>query len=157
MRLSPKMLASLYPDVLIERHAIPMPVEQKISYLGNNEKNILIVVNNENAVYLTDNELVFLTKVLGACDLSIADVAIINWKNLSQKDHIVLINELKSRYILLFDLDSIEFGLPIRFPAFQIQTFDKCTYLQAPALAAIEKDVDAKKQLWASLKKLFAI
>ena len=39
--------------------------------LGNNQKNILIVVNYGNAVHLPDEELSFLTSMLAACKLSL--------------------------------------------------------------------------------------
>src|SRR5690349_9560724 len=50
-------------------------------YLGENKKNILIVVEYRDAVYLPDEELSFLTNMLSACKLSLADVAIVNRNN----------------------------------------------------------------------------
>ena len=155
--LSPRMLADLYTDVLIETNAIPVPMASKPSFLGNNEKKVLIVVNNPEAAFLTEAELAFLTKVLGACGLNMAHVAIVNWNNLAAKDYKSLLETLESKTVLLFALDAETFGLPIRFPHFQIQRFDQCIYLQAPALSIIEDDVASKKQLWTSLKTLFAI
>jgi hypothetical protein len=157
IQLSPRMLADLYPNVLIETHAIPMPVVLNLSFLGNNEKKVLIVVNNPEAAFLTENELAFLTKILEACGLNMADVAIINWNNLISKDYKSILETLKSKTVLLFAVDAETFGLPFRFPHFQIQHFDQCIYLQAPALSTIEEDVTAKKQLWTSLKSLFQL
>ena len=162
--LTPQLLADLYANSLIETHAKPVPVDpiipvatSTINYLGDNQKRILIVVNHDQVAYLTDDELSFFTKVLNACDLSLADVAIVNWCNLEEKNYTTVIKELQSKKILLFNLTPIEFGLPLHFPPFQIQEFDKHTYLQAPSLASIEQDVATKKQLWTALKKLFAI
>ncbi|HZH01155.1 MAG TPA: hypothetical protein VEY32_08735 [Flavisolibacter sp.] len=157
IQLTPYMLAHIYPDVLIETHAIAVPMPQKLSFLGNNEKQVLIVVNNQDAAFLTDEELAFLTKVLGACGLCMADVAIINWNNLFPKNYKSIIQDLSSKTVLLFDIDADTFGLPIRFPHFQIQRFDQCTYLQVPSLSQIEQDVITKKELWTSLKTLFVI
>jgi DNA polymerase III psi subunit len=126
-------------------------------FLGNNEKKVLIVVNNPEAAFLTENELAFLTKILEACGLNMADVAIINWNNLISKDYKSILETLKSKTVLLFAVDAETFGLPFRFPHFQIQHFDQCIYLQAPALSTIEEDVTAKKQLWTSLKSLFQL
>ena len=49
--------------------------------LGNNQKNILIVLKSNEAVHLTDKDLAFLTDILGACKLGLADVSIVNLKN----------------------------------------------------------------------------
>jgi hypothetical protein len=65
--------------------------------------------------------------------------------------------ESKAGSVLLFGIDPAGIGLPINFPQFQLQHFNKRSYLHAPTLAELEKDKEAKKQLWGSLKKLFAI
>jgi hypothetical protein len=162
--LTPQLLTDLYANALIESYAKPIPVSSdkpvatsSVNYLGNNQKNILIVVNHDQVSYLTDEELAFFTKVLSACELGIADVAIVNWSKLDDKNYTTLLKELQSKTVLLFNLTPIEFGLPLHFPPFQIQEFDQRTYLQAPSLTSIEQDVTTKKQLWTALKKLFAI
>jgi hypothetical protein len=169
INLTPQHLTDLYANALIETHAIAVPSEappteskepataHTISFLGNNRKQILVIVNDDRVTYLTDQELTFFTKVLGACELGLEDVAIVNWSHLLNKDYQALLNELQSKTVLLFNLTPIEFGLPLHFPPFQTQEFDQRTYLQAPSLASIEQDVTAKKQLWTALKKLFAI
>lgn len=169
INLTPQLLTDLYANALIETHAIAVPKStpteesakpvksSTISYLGNNRRHILVIVNDDRVSFLTDEELTFFTKVLGACELGIDDVAIVNWSHLPKKDYQSLLEELQSKKVLLFNLTPIEFGLPLHFPPFQIQEFDQRTYLQAPSLASIEQDVTAKKQLWTALKKLFAI
>jgi DNA polymerase III psi subunit len=169
INLTPQLLTDLYANALIETHAIAMPSNtppaestksapvNRTNYLGNNRKNILVIVNDDRVNYLTDEELTFFTKVLNACELGLDDVAIINWSRLQQKDYQLLLDELNSKTVLLFNLTPIEFGLPLHFPPFQTQEFDRRIYLQAPSLGSIEQDVAAKKQLWNSLKKLFAI
>src|SRR5450432_4165689 len=87
------VVADLYQSSLIEAGKTPPDVrplaaiiekEQPASrwkHLGENKKNILAIVNYADVVYLPDNELGFLTGILGACKLSLADVAIINLNN----------------------------------------------------------------------------
>src|SRR5437763_825201 len=49
-----------------------------LKYLGNNKRNILIIVNNDSVPFLEESEVAFLTNILSACRLSMADVAILN-------------------------------------------------------------------------------
>lgn len=154
LNLNSTMLADLYSDVLVEINATGVPEPASKTYLGSNEKNILIIVNTADAVFLEDEELTFLTNILSACHLSLADVAIINWLN---KETASIASELNSKNVLLFGISPLQFGLPINFPYFQIQNFDKTDYLTAPALSVISNDVQIKKELWSSLKKMFRI
>lgn len=133
-----------------------VPAQRGVNFLGRNEKGILILVSKDDAVYLPDGELNFLTTILSACQLSLADVAIVNWKT-AQTDLEPLQQQLATRFILLFDVSPLEAGLPINFPHFQIQQFNGRTYLSSPALAEVEKEVTIKRQLWPSLKKMFSI
>ena len=83
--LPPQLLADLYQHVLVQGTATAMHVKESIPFLGKNGKNILIVVNKKEAVYLPDTELGFLTTVLSACNLDLSHVAIVNWHHLKEK------------------------------------------------------------------------
>ena len=63
-------LASVYTGPLKER--------PEKWYLGNNGKNISILVHEPEAAFLSEESLDFLTKILGACKLNMGDVAVIN-------------------------------------------------------------------------------
>lgn len=166
--LNPQLLTDLYSNVLVETHttnmptqpktpdANPMPAERPVNFLGKNEKQVLIAVSKDEVPYLPDGELNFLANILSACQLSLADVAIVNWKNVAVPYEEV-INRLASKTIILFDISPIEFGLPINFPNFQIQQFSNRRYLSAPSLTAIEQDTTTKRQLWTALKTIFSI
>lgn len=125
--------------------------------LGSNEKNILIVVSNSDAVYLPDNDLNFLTGVLGACKLSLADVAVVNRFHYPEAGYKELIAYFKSRVILLLGVEPAAMGLPINFPQYQLQAFQNNTFLFTPPLEEIEKDKLEKSKLWISLKRLFNV
>lgn len=170
IRLNPHLLSNLYASVLVETNAsdvpslppidLPIPemtpAAKDVHYLGKNERGILILVSNQDAVYLPDEELAFLTTILSACQLSLADVAIINWKTANYNLDEVQ-QRLGIRHILLFDVAPLDAGLPINFPHFQIQQFNHRTYLSSPSLSDVEKEVAVKRQLWPSLKKMFSI
>ena len=152
--LPPKLVADLYPSSLIESDASSNK-PSLIKFLGKNQKNILILVSKENIPFIEENELKFLTSILSACKLSLADVAIINLKTVGIADYRFFTKQLKSNTILLFDVDSQAIDLPFNFPHFQLQQFDQSTYLSAPALSFIEKEKPLKTQLWNCLKTIF--
>jgi hypothetical protein len=154
--LTPSLVADLYTDLLLEQSGqkrSPRPV----NFLGNNEKKILIVSNENDAVFLTDQHLNFLMNILDACKLGLADVAIVNWKNLDEDQKQSLTSAVSARFVIMLGIDPVSLGLPVNFPQFQTQEFNRLTYMHAPVLGVIENDVALKKQLWASLRRLFSI
>lgn len=156
LSLTPQLIADLFSDSLIENFR-PSTIEQTVKFLGKNEKNILILVSEEEVAFLADNELNFLSTVLGACKLSVADIAIVNLYHVGSLNYRDFIKQLNAKKVLLFDVEAQTIDLPFNFPHFQIQQFDGCTYLSAASLKTIEKDKVLKTQLWNCLKKLFVI
>ncbi len=156
IRLTSKMLAELYPDVLVGSTATAMPDEGEISFLGDNLKNILILVNERQAKFIPEKQLNFLVTVLTACSLSIADTAIVNTAG-KKTDYNNVTSQLRSRVVLLFDVPPVDINLPLDFPFFQVQKFRDQTYVFSPSLEKVEADLAMKKQLWTSLKKAFSI
>ncbi len=177
IKLPGNVIADLYKSSLISAEPLqtgiqeekPVPVKKEIfsldtlvkipdwKSLGNNLKNILIISNNENVVYLPDDQLSFLTGILTACKMSLADVAIINFNNYPGIVYKDLISHLNSKHVLLYGVAPAVFGLPIDFPHFQPQKFAGTTYLYSPSLNELEKDKLLKSKLWICLKQMFNI
>jgi hypothetical protein len=155
--LPSQLLADLYQNVLVQGNARAVPVKEDVAFLGKNEKNILIVVNNDDAPFLPDNELSFLTNVLSACQLGLMDVAIVNWQQLRVKDPEIVLEQLQSKNVLLFDTAPSQFGLPVNMPPYTVHKTVTHQFVVAPSLTEIEKNKEAKKQLWLALKQLFGI
>ncbi len=157
IQLNPSMLAEFYAGVLVETGPLAAPSTKEIRFLGNNKKNILVMVNHEEIPFLTDTELNFLSQVLGACRLSLADIAIVNFHPDGSTQIQEVFHTLQPVKILLFNVDPLSIGLPINFPWFQVQDFDRRKYLFSPSLSEIEQDKLLKQKLWASLKNMFDI
>ncbi len=167
--LPASIIADLYKSTLVEpdqKHAkfLPKnilsnnePIGNRWKYLGNNKKNILIVVNYANCVYLPDGQLNFLTNMLTACKINLADVAIINMNSNSEAAYNELLNHFKSKTIFLYGVEPASFGMPISFPHFQVQIFSNCTFLFAPVLEELEKDKVLKSKLWVCLRRIFGV
>ena len=156
IHLSAQLIADLYPASLIEQFP-PTDIPETIKFLGNNKKQISIVVSKNSIAFLEDNELDFLSSILLACKLTLSDVAIVNVHTLHVANYRSIINQLKSKVLIMFDVASDAIDLPFNYPYFQVQQFDQCTYLSAPDLKSIETDKTSKTQLWNCLKKMFGI
>jgi hypothetical protein len=128
---------------------------QQWKSLGSNNKNVLIILNTTEAVHLPDNELTFLTGILGACKLNLADVAIVNLNNHPEASYKELASFFKSKIVFLFDTEPAAFGLPMSFPHYQIQAFAGSSFLYSPSLKELENDRVEKSKLWVCLKRLF--
>lgn len=160
IQLNSQLLTTLYPSVLIEtsKEISSSPTtKEHLKYLGNNNKNILVLVQNESVAFLEDAELSFLSNILSACKLSLADVAVVNLHNTKESSYQHLTEELKSKSILLFGVEAEAIDLPFKFPHFQLQQFGNHAYLAAPALRDIEEDKTLKTKLWNCLKNLFGL
>lgn len=173
--LSPYLLSALFPSSLINTDSAvagksgqetdsetvimtnTVIEEPPWKHLGTNAKNILIVVNYPSVVHLPDEELGFLTNMLTACKLSLADVAIINKNNYTTTSHKDLLEYFKSKIILLFGVDPLDFGLPVGFPPFQVQSLTNNKFLFAASLEQTRQDALLKSKLWVSLRSIFGI
>lgn len=129
--------------------------DQEWKSLGENKKNILIVTSYSEVVHLPDLELDFLTGILSACKLSMADVAVVNINHYKNANYKELVTFFKSKIVLLFDVDPVSFGLPMNFPHYQIQPFAGNSFLYSPSLKELESDKVLKSKLWVCLKRLF--
>ena len=93
--LPPFVIASLYKDelVLIDDQkssnadkskngkavvTVAQEIQKPISYLGDNQKKVTILLQDNTAVHVADESLQFLTAILAACKLNMGDVAIVN-------------------------------------------------------------------------------
>ena len=133
---------------------------EKNWYLGENLRHIIIIVNDNENVYLNDNSLQLLTSILGACKLTLADVAVINYAK-NRYNYQQLKQLLQPSYCFLFDLTTIDLQIPFTIPQYQVQQYDDCTFLIASSLqnmAGTSSEAKSEKtKLWNCLKKVFNI
>ena len=140
--------------------AKPVKKEEPVAYktLGNNKQQITVVVNCPNDAYVPEADLAFLTKMLSACKLNMADVAIVNYASAP-----IAIDRLKTQLqpktLLLLGVEPGDIQLPISFPAFKEQPYAGTTYLFTPALSQLNQETEdakvLKRQLWDCLKRMF--
>ncbi len=147
---------SLY-DLETNKSALDDIQPGSISFLGNNQKKIAIVVNTETAIYLPDDELNFLLGILTACKLSMADIALVNLFKNADLNYSILTEQLKAEKIFLFGLNAATIELPLQFPHYQVQQFNNQVYLSSLSLTELQANKEEKMKLWNCLKKIFSI
>jgi hypothetical protein len=149
----------------ITRENITLTTKREIAsmqkmYLGNYQKEIIVLVNDINNTYLSDGGLEFLSGILSACKLNLADIALINF-NRTPVDFNQLKKDMRPRYLLSFGINALQMQLPFAMPDYQVQHYADCTIVCAPALEQLNQttpEIKAEKtKLWKSLQKLFNI
>lgn len=151
---------ALPAETLSEEIGVKSHPPERIKYYGENGKNITIIVNQPETTHLTKDDLTFLSNILKACQLSTADIAIVNTAQ-QPVSSTAIKEQLNASQILLFDVEPSLIDLPFRIPPFQIQDYAGCTIMLAPALSALNNPTQEgrllKTKLWNSLKQLFGI
>jgi hypothetical protein len=129
-----------------------------IKFLGNNNKKIVIMLQDAENVFVADHHLQFLTNILKACFLTIEDVAIVNThkQKLNYKN---FQDQLPSHYFILFGINTLDIELPFTIPMYQNQQYNQNQFLIAPSLNQLNNESQEarieKSKLWTSLKNMF--
>ena len=152
-------MKDLYKESLVELNEIQKMPEKtadiKANVLGNNQKQVLILVSYPAELVITDSDLTFLLTILQACNLSLNDVSIFNKAAANATKYQELIESFKPAVLLLFGVLQSDISLPVHFPDYQVQTFKDVRFLSAPTLNELQHDKTIKMKLWAALKKIF--
>lgn len=132
----------------------------ELNYLGENKKQICILLKDANAVHINEEDLNFLTNILAACKLNVADVAIINIQH-QPVDFNLLKNELGCKFLILFNITTNAINLPFMLPNYQVQAYNGCSILTASSFQNMQGNSQEakieKSKLWISLKNMFSI
>lgn len=126
-----------------------------VSYLGENSRKVTIIVSDTEALYLADDSLQFLLGIMTACKLSMADIALVNIHHYHDLDYTAVTEQLAAEKVLLFGVGPAQLKLPMQFPDYQVQQYNRQVYLAAPALTFLEKNKEDKKKLWTCLQAIF--
>ncbi len=123
--------------------------------LGDNQKNVLILVRSINNEVITEKELNFLNGILSACKLTIRDVAIFNLTQAPGIRYDKLLEYYSPVCVLMFGVTASDIDMPVNFPEFNICNFQKVRLVRSPSLEEVEANQSFKKSLWACLKQIF--
>ena len=131
--------------------------EKKVYFLGDNLKNILILVNNLEILHLNDEDLRFLTGILTACKLTFSDVVVFNTASNLDYNYQKSVDHFKPKLILILGTINQKFNLPEFSDKYQPMVTQNIQLVFGSSLTEISKDVNEKKALWNCLKQIFGI
>ncbi len=178
IHLSSSVIAALYKDSLVlpdeksEQTTVSIskinnkisntsehsPPDNKKWFLGDNKKNIIILIKDETEVFINDESLATLSKLLSACKFNLEDVAIINHSryNISFNE---LKEQLQPKHLFLFDVSMQDIHLPFTIPHYQVQRYAGCCFMTASPITLSTGNTSntEKTKLWEKLKIIFSI
>jgi hypothetical protein len=129
-------------------------------YLGNNGKNVTIVIKETGVAFINDKHLQFLSNILKACKLNLGDIALLNHSN-HPFGYPELKEKLKPKFLIVFELEPKDIKLPFTIPNYQVQAHDNCKFLFASSLTKMDGETQEakieKSKLWLSLKNMFQL
>lgn len=167
LELSPETVRILYRSSLVANTEALTPAEElpanekekniEIKKLGKNKKKIVFVVNNPKNTFADDEEMTLITNLLNACDLSLDDIALINYDKNKDATNRHINESFRPKIEIVFGVSCAQLQLPFNVPYFQTYEFDNCTYLFNPPLREFLSNSTLKRNLWQCLKTIFAV
>ncbi|MDP4129903.1 MAG: hypothetical protein Q8918_04400 [Bacteroidota bacterium] len=158
--LTRELMAALYPDSLV----LPTDGETVAKtpgdyrFLGKNLRKICFVVHCPDAVFLPENQLEFLSKILAACHCNMADIALLN-AAVNALDFALLKKQLNPEMLFLCGVPPHALPMPETPEPFAIKNFQGISVLVLPSLITLGQDTEGvnqlKKKLWICLRKMF--
>ncbi len=123
-------------------------------FLGSNEKRVLLLVNNKDVTFLSEEQLTLVTRMLKACGLNLGDIALVNLA--SGQEMADILPALQPGKLISFG--ALE---PAATPPFPVVAKDGIDWLMAPSLGSLMQetggDAPLKSALWKAMQQLFGI
>lgn len=159
LKLPAGIVTQLYKESLVDlnssKQQLKQLTENRFNILGNNQKNILLIVNDSSSLHLNDADFQFLTGILNACKLSMADIGLLNIFHYKETGLEEFKEAFSPKYVIVFDVKEKQLQIQNPFVDYTILKNKNTQILPAPSLQFISQNTDEKKKLWAALKNLF--
>lgn len=133
--------------------SIPAPAAQPFSYVGANERNILILVNDDRHPVSTLQGRELLGNILKAINLNRNDCALVNYASCNSANFAQFNDFFQPQYVFAFGVSPEQLGIPgATYNSIVNQGESKLIF--SSNLDALSGDAATKKLLWASLKQI---
>ncbi len=143
------------PTVLSEAPMLETPQAPvvKFQYIGANERNILILVNDEHFPVSSLQGRELLGNILKSINLNRDDCALVNYVNFHNESFLQLREFFKPQFVFAFGVSPDQLGMPpVDSNTIVLQGDAKIIF--SSNLDALNGDPTTKKLLWASLKQI---
>jgi hypothetical protein len=126
----------------------------EIPYKGKNKKGMLWVIQEPGHVYLSDDDFMFLSQILTACNMNMNDIAL---TNLAQHNFSIqqIVTSLNPNVVLLCGVNTGQLGFQLE--DYKIISQQNHQYFLADTLSEIRNDKVKKSKLWLALKTLYSL
>ena len=161
IRLPGFIIQDLFQKTLVDIHGSENEqlsiTTKELNFFGGNRQHIILLVNNPDIAFITDQQLTFLSGILNACKLTLEDIGLLNIASSPAITYKRISDIFNPRIVLMFGISPNEIELPFVMPAFQRQLYNNQVYLAVPALTEIENDKELKRKLWLALQQVFSL
>ncbi|HYH57182.1 MAG TPA: hypothetical protein VD772_11250 [Anseongella sp.] len=131
------------------------PQEEVFHYLGENRRFVLVLVSYPGEEYLPAAEKAYLEKVLGAVNLNLEDIALLNYARYADRKYAELKAFFAFAGLLLFGVAPQQLQIPGPVLPYHLGLVENVKILAADSPEVFRPDPAKKKQLWAELKRIF--
>jgi len=130
--------------------AVPQTVYK---FLGNNKRNILILVNDAGNEVSDEKGRELLRKIVKSVNLTAADFALLNYAGYQNANFEQLKQHFSCVFVFAFGVSPEDLGLNDH-PQNKVVTIGSVKLIFSAELRKLEEDMEAKKTLWGSLKQM---
>jgi DNA polymerase III psi subunit len=130
---------------------------KELNIFGGNKQHIILLVNNPDVVFVTDQQLTFLSGILNACKLMLEDVGLLNIASYPAISYKKISDIFTPQIVIMFGILPDAIQLPFVMPEFQRQSYNNQVYLAVPSLTELEKNKELKRKLWTVLQQIFSL
>jgi hypothetical protein len=159
--LPPLVIQDLFRKTLVDLNPtenIPVvPIVKELNSFGGNKQHIILIVNNPDAAFISDQQLTFLSGILNACKLTLEDIGLVNIASNPSLSYKKITENFTPRIVMMFGISPDSIELPFVMPEFQRQSYNNQVYLSAPSLNDLENNKELKRKLWGVLQQIFSL
>lgn len=154
----PKAEAKVYEEPIADLSMVQEPnvvlnPKFDFKYLGKNQRNILILVNDIENEVSTEQGRELLRKLVNAIALTAKDFALVNYANYQTATYADLNDLFACKLVLAFGVNAQQLGLAEQ-PLHQLNEIGETKLVFTTNLRDLDSDQHSKKTLWTSLQKL---
>ncbi|WP_276089725.1 hypothetical protein [Pedobacter sp. JY14-1] len=126
---------------------------REFKYLGNNKRNVLILVNSQSEQVSNEKGRELLRKIVKSVNLAAADFALLNYAGYPETDFSELAAFFNPEIVFSFGVGCNQLGLPDH-ALYTVVTEGSVKLIFSAGLEMLDDDMQAKKILWGALKQL---